>query len=340
MERPVEVEDPALAVARQEKEAAAAQITAEITAGLREPSTQRLYGLDSTRTNIKNARPIVGDGGASWKRKMLLRASQRAQEEGVSVHEVVAERYGSYSDLQKEVHSGKKNEVAHKNDTYDKKRRRVDEERSNTRKIQEPSKDAQVLSTFTNRIQLALGSSGPCASANALGINYDSLLDNAEKASLATKKLREAAKLERRDARRSDRGKDRERSTRENEDRRGETEKSRQSSQFQEPHRETRKTKSSRPVPSQEETKVNEQDAAERAAFLYGSSKPNAIPVQEEETTKKHELPTGPVDRNKLAAKVTFYFNCLRIKKKKLNKHGIGTSSKNDGKHERIQNLI
>ncbi len=37
---------------------------------------------------------LVGDGGAAWRRKALLRATEQAKEAGVSVEEFVKDRWG------------------------------------------------------------------------------------------------------------------------------------------------------------------------------------------------------------------------------------------------------
>ena len=42
---------------------------------------------------------VVGDGGASWRARALLRAKQRATEEGTSVDEILSETHGSVKDL-------------------------------------------------------------------------------------------------------------------------------------------------------------------------------------------------------------------------------------------------
>ncbi len=42
---------------------------------------------------------LVGDGGAAWRRKALLRATEQAKEAGVSVEEFVKDRWGVRSSL-------------------------------------------------------------------------------------------------------------------------------------------------------------------------------------------------------------------------------------------------
>jgi hypothetical protein len=42
---------------------------------------------------------LVGDGGAAWRRKALLRATEQAKEAGVSVEEFVKDRWGVRASL-------------------------------------------------------------------------------------------------------------------------------------------------------------------------------------------------------------------------------------------------
>ena len=46
---------------------------------------------------------VVGDGGAAWRARQLLRMQERAKREGTSLHEEAAERYGSVEDMRREV---------------------------------------------------------------------------------------------------------------------------------------------------------------------------------------------------------------------------------------------
>ncbi|KAF0698419.1 Aste57867_10948 [Aphanomyces stellatus] len=83
----------------------------EIEQGLREPNSGLLYGLYDPKTSASaqqgmnasssSTEPLstgpsssLGDGGASWKYKMLVRARQRAAESGESVEAIVRAQYG------------------------------------------------------------------------------------------------------------------------------------------------------------------------------------------------------------------------------------------------------
>lgn len=72
---------------RQEK-----QIQLEIEQGKREPVTRMRYGLHERkeRKEAAPALPCIGDGGASWRAKMLQRAQERVEEKGTSLAEVSA----------------------------------------------------------------------------------------------------------------------------------------------------------------------------------------------------------------------------------------------------------
>ncbi|ETW00092.1 hypothetical protein H310_07517 [Aphanomyces invadans] len=75
----------------------------EINRGLREPQSGLLYGLYDPKNGSAPvetamaapvAMPSVGDGGASWKRKMLQRAKQKAADTGEPLESVVRGQYG------------------------------------------------------------------------------------------------------------------------------------------------------------------------------------------------------------------------------------------------------
>ena len=51
-------------------------------------------GLPEEQKSASKAAPLIGDGGVTWLRKAYARCKQQAEEEGRSLEELAAERYG------------------------------------------------------------------------------------------------------------------------------------------------------------------------------------------------------------------------------------------------------
>ncbi len=83
-------------VARQSAAAAAAKHAADEAALVAaERARLEAEAAAAEDAKLKAAGPrLVGDGGAAWRRKALLRATEQAKEAGVSVEEFVKDRWG------------------------------------------------------------------------------------------------------------------------------------------------------------------------------------------------------------------------------------------------------
>ncbi|KAI9989562.1 hypothetical protein PInf_019847 [Phytophthora infestans] len=169
---PIKTTNELQAEAKQKK------IQEEIDAGMREPVTGMVYGLydpknpdaaptvssklvqgeEEKDTEMKTEKdeemPMFGDGGASWRAKMLKRAEDKARASGVALEEVVGERFGSVNAL-KERARGSARENAH----LQYRRHGIDdEERETGRKrrtleIGRDAKDKTLLSKYSKRVQ-------------------------------------------------------------------------------------------------------------------------------------------------------------------------------------------
>ena len=88
-------------IARQSAAAAAAQQVADEAArAAAERARLDAEAAAAEDAKLKAAGPrLVGDGGAAWRRKALLRATEQAKEAGVSVEEFVKDRWGVRASL-------------------------------------------------------------------------------------------------------------------------------------------------------------------------------------------------------------------------------------------------
>uniref|UniRef100_M4B4G8 Cwf19-like C-terminal domain-containing protein n=1 Tax=Hyaloperonospora arabidopsidis (strain Emoy2) TaxID=559515 RepID=M4B4G8_HYAAE len=103
--------------------------------------------------------PAFGDGGASWRAKMLRRAADRARSSGIALEKVVSERFGSVSALKSSAR-GSARDHAH----LQYKQHRIDDgkivhmasERRRMLGTRHDAKDKTLLSNYSKRVQRSL----------------------------------------------------------------------------------------------------------------------------------------------------------------------------------------
>ncbi|ETV79204.1 hypothetical protein, variant 1 [Aphanomyces astaci] len=249
----------------------------EIDRGLREPNSGLLYGLYDPKNEaapIENAMaapaalPSVGDGGASWKRKMLQRAKQKAAATGESLESIVRAQYGmALSELEAQAALGRQGD----DDSHlrYKRPRRPQQHQSHgaTATANGKSGDKTVLADYASRMKfttLSKETSGRHANEDQEDggpIDYSKLPDDDDK---RPHKRSRPDDRRRQSPHRPDTSR---RSRSRSPDRRRRT---------QPPHRQVdtridsnKSTTKARAPTVVERTPAQQQDAARRAAFLY-----------------------------------------------------------------------
>ncbi|CAK4338561.1 unnamed protein product [Aphanomyces euteiches] len=278
----------------------------EIDQGLREPNSGLLYGLydpkkptaATSATSSSQSTASIGDGGASWKRKMLERAKQRAASTGDSLEDIVREQYGmSVAELEAQARG------AADSDAHLRYKRHASPPRSSA---SSRGGDKHLISQYQSRMKFTElskhsdekrgGNDNDHGNDDDGGpIDYSKLPDTDDSQPHRHHHRRRRSADRHGDSRRN-RSRDRPRRSRSRERRRS-------------PPR-----KQKEPVPVREATEEEKDEAARRAAFLYRkppslevSSLPRESPSPSSPPPLRKSEPVAltdePLDLNKLAAR-------------------------------------
>ncbi|EQC32590.1 hypothetical protein SDRG_09907 [Saprolegnia diclina VS20] len=299
-----------LSVDDQRKADEAATLQEEIDNGKREPNTGLLYGLyDPKKVEqvAMMAAPVdatVGDGGASWKAKMLQRAKDRARETGQSLESVVQAQYGMDLQMLEEQARGARM------DAHLHYKRHRDSDQQRRRDASSSGGDKSLIEKYNKRIERSglsssalATSSGDKEGAKQYAEDDEEPIDYSKLPDSDDDTRRRGQPVRRRDDRNRRRSRDRSRD--------------RTRRRLPSPRRRSRSRSRRSPSPVNSEP---EEEAKRRAAFLYGSlTAPRATPIATEEiavveeastqaptsvlTEEVPRLESGAIDLNQLAAR-------------------------------------
>lgn len=177
------LEIPKTAVEIREEEKAQ-RIQSEIDAGIREPVTGMLYGLydpknpDQRQQPLKDSvkepyekheeMPLVGDGGASWRAKMLQRAQEKARKTGSSLDTILKEHAGASIDELKQSTRGSARSHAHLH--YKRHGEEAGEPKQPPKRKTLPLgrdvNDRTLLASYSTRVQLSVSRSSAASGAS------------------------------------------------------------------------------------------------------------------------------------------------------------------------------
>ncbi|OQR96455.1 hypothetical protein ACHHYP_15787 [Achlya hypogyna] len=284
----------------------------EIDSGKREPNTGLLYGLydpkkpDQAGPSAVAADASVGDGGASWKAKMLQRAKDRARETGQPLEEIVRTQYGmDLSTLEEQARGARMDAHLH----Y---KRHRDPEKP--RPSAQGGRDKALIAQYNQRQSRA----GPTldtapADGDDEAVDYSKLPDSDDDLRPRRKEPRRQEPRRRSQDRHRDGNRDRSRDRSRDRRRRSPSPRKRSRSRSR---RSPSPQKKAKAAPRSVDPTL-EEAAKQRAAFLYGAlNAPRATPVEEppaaeppttaEPPVVPDDLPrleSGAVDLNQLAAR-------------------------------------